>query len=344
MTLEEKIGQMVLVGFRGLTVDEKSPVIEDIREKRIGGVILFDRDVDLGSDVRNIESRTQLKKLITSLQDFAGGDLFVAVDQEGGLITRLKDKHGFNQVASHKKIGDENDRDFTIEQAASIADALATVGFNMNFAPVVDLNLNPENPVIGSYERSISDKVDIVVKHAAIIIDELKKRNIISVLKHYPGHGSSTADSHDGFVDVTKIWQLKELSTFRDLIEMGKAEAIMTAHIYNSNYDKKHPATLSKAWLTGILRYGLEFDNVVITDDLQMKAISKHYTLVEAIELAINAGADILMFANNVDFDQDIARKVNEIILQLVQNGRISEERIEEAYNRIINLKKNILN
>jgi beta-N-acetylhexosaminidase len=163
-------------------------------------------------------------------------------------------------------------------------------------------------------------------------------------LKHFPGHGSSTGDSHEGFVDVTNIWQLKELSSFRDLIEIGKTDVIMTAHIFNSNYDKKYPATLSRGWLTGILRYGLEFDGVIITDDMQMKAISKHFNLVESVELAINAGADILMFANNVDFDEDIARKVNDIILELVKDKRIPEERIEEAYQRISTLKSKINN
>ncbi len=342
MTLEQKIGQMVLTGFRGLTVDDSSPIVADIRSGRVGGVILFDKDVALNSDVRNIESPEQVKRLNSKLQEYGEGNLIISVDQEGGLITRLKEKHGFDSTASHQEMGNKNDKEFTIGQVRKTAETLADTGFNMNFAPVVDLNLNPQNPVIGSFERSFSDDVETVVKHAATYIDELRRRGILSALKHFPGHGSSTEDSHEGFVDVTNIWQLKELSSFRDLIDMDKADVIMTAHIFNSNYDKKYPATLSKGWLTGILRYGLEFEGVIITDDMQMKAISKHFTLVESVELAINAGADILMFANNVDFDEDIARKVNDIILELVQNKRIPAERIEESYARIKSLKRKI--
>ncbi len=342
MTLEQKIGQMVLTGFRGLTVDDSSPIVDDIRNGRVGGVILFDKDVALNSDIRNIESPEQVKRLNSKLQEYGEGNLIISIDQEGGLITRLKEKHGFRPTASHKLIGETDDREFTINQAAETAETLSAAGFNMNFAPVVDLNLNPSNPVIAGFERSISDDVDVVVKHSAIFVDELRKKSILSALKHFPGHGSSTEDSHEGFVDVTNIWQLRELSTFRDLIDIGKTDVIMTAHIFNSNYDKRYPATLSKGWLTGILRYGLDFQGVIITDDMQMKAISKHFTLVESIELTINAGTDILMFANNVDFDEDIARKVNNIILELVKTNRISEERINESYERIKLLKNKI--
>jgi beta-N-acetylhexosaminidase len=344
VTLEQKIGQMILTGFRGLTVDANSPVVDDIRSRRVSGVILFDKDVALNSDIRNIESPTQVKELNKKLQEYGNGNLIISVDQEGGLITRLKEKYGFRPTASHQEIGNRDEKAFTVEQVRQTAETLATAGFNMNFAPVVDLNLNPQNPVIGSFERSFSDNVDTVVKHAVTYIDELHRKGILSALKHFPGHGSSTGDSHEGFVDVTNIWQLKELSSFRDLIEIGKTDVIMTAHIFNSNYDKKYPATLSRGWLTGILRYGLEFDGVIITDDMQMKAISKHFNLVESVELAINAGADILMFANNVDFDEDIARKVNDIILELVKDKRIPEERIEEAYQRISTLKSKINN
>jgi len=342
MTIEQKIGQMLVVGFRGLTVDDNSAIVEDIKSGRVGGVILFDRDVELASDIRNIESPQQVKDLNSKLREYSN-NLFIAVDQEGGQVCRLKESQGFPATVSHQHIGKKNDRDYTHKVAIESADVLADAGFNINFAPVVDLNLNKENPIIGSRERSFSDNVDNVVKFAGIFVDEFRKKKIISALKHFPGHGSSTRDSHEGFVDVTKLWQLKELSTFRDLIDQGKADAIMTAHIFNSNYDKRYPATLSKGWLTGILRYGLEFQGVIFTDDMQMKAISSHYTLVESIELAINAGVDILVFANNVEFDENIASKVGSIILDLVNSGKISEERIEESYNRIIELKNKFL-
>lgn len=342
MNLQQKIGQMILTGFRGIDVDERSSVVKDIRQGNIGGVILFDKDVALNSNERNIKSPEQVKKLNEHLLEYAKGDLLISIDQEGGLITRLKEEYGFGKTASHQQIGERNDRDYTVSQAREMSETLKEAGFNLNFAPVVDLNINPENPVIGNFERSFSDDADIVFRHASIFVDEMRKKGIVSALKHFPGHGSSTADSHEGFVDVTKIWELKELSPFRDLIKADKADVIMTAHIFNSNYDRKYPATLSENWLKGILRYGLHYDGVIITDDMQMKAISRHFTLVESVELALNAGADILMFANNVDFDEDIASKVVDIILELVKTNRISEERIEESFLRIKKLKNKI--
>ena len=342
MDLQQKIGQMILAGFRGTSVDDNSPVVRDIRQGNIGGVILFDKDVALNSNERNIKSPEQVRELNESLQDYANGNLFISIDQEGGLIARLKEEYGFGKTVSHRQIGEMNDRAYTAGRASEMAETLSRAGFNLNFAPVVDLNINPENPVIGSFERSFSDDVDTVVRHAGIFINEMRKKGIISALKHFPGHGSSTADSHEGFVDVTRIWELKELSPFRDLIKAELADVVMTAHIYNSNYDRKYPATLSENWLKGILRYGLHYNGVIITDDMQMKAISKHFTLVESVELALNAGADMLMFANNVDFDEDIAPKVVDIILELVKTKRISEERIEESYQRISKLKNKI--
>jgi len=342
VTLEQKIGQMVLAGFRGLSVDTHSPVIKDIRSGRLGGVILFDKDVSLDYGVRNIKSPKQVKELNRALQDYAEGNLIISIDQEGGLIARLKEENGFVSGVSHKQIGDRDDINYTGKRVGAMAEMLAEAGFNMNFAPVVDLNLNKQNPVIGSLERSFSDNVDIVVKHADIYIDEMAKEGIVSVLKHFPGHGSSTSDSHKGFVDVTNLWNSSELMPFAKLIDLGKADVIMTAHIFNSHYDKKYPATLSSIWLTDVLRGKLNFNGVIVTDDMQMKAISRHYTLVESIELTINAGTDILMFANNVAFEEDIAVKVNDIILELVKTNRISEERIENSYQRIKNLKSRI--
>ena len=333
-----------MAGFRGLTADENSEIAEEIKSGKVGGIILFDRDVSMESDIRNIESPAQVKKLISQLKGFAPTPLFVAVDQEGGNVCRLKERHGFKPTVSLEYIGQQDDIELTRKYARETAETLYDAGFNINLAPCVDLNLNPENPIIGSKGRSISKEVDKVVKHAAVTIDEYRKKNIIAALKHYPGHGSSTVDSHHGFVDVTDIWQLRELSTFRDLIEMDKADMIMTAHIFNSNYDKRFPTTLSKGWITGILRYGLDFKSVVISDDMQMKAITNDYRLEEAIELAVNAGVDILVFGNNVDYHPEIIPLVNDIIRRLVRVNRIRIERIENSFNRIMKLKEKYLN
>jgi beta-N-acetylhexosaminidase len=343
MTLEQKIGQMLIAGFRGLSYDENSTISKAIRKGQLGGVILFDRDVQLASDIRNIESPEQVAELNRGLKSQSEQPLFVSVDQEGGTVCRLKERNGFPPTVSLEYLGQKDDLELTRTYARETAVTLKKAGFNLNFAPCVDLNLNPDNPIIGSRGRSISREVSKVVRHATVIVDECRSNGIIAVLKHYPGHGSSKGDSHHGFVDVTDIWQLKELSTFRDLIDLGRADMIMTAHIFNENYDKKYPATLSKGWLKGILRFGLDFDGVIISDDMQMKAITNDFGLEESLMLSVNAGIDILCFANNVDYDDDIIEKVNEILIKHVRDGRISVERIDESIERILKIKQTII-
>jgi beta-N-acetylhexosaminidase len=217
---------------------------------------------------------------------------------------------------------------------------MKAVGFNVNFAPSVDVNVNPASPVIGAIGRSFSGDTSIVTRHARIIIDEQSKNKIISVLKHFPGHGSAGADSHLGFVDVSQTWQSYELAPYRALIQSGKVEMIMTAHIFNSQWDAQYPATLSRYVITEMLRNQLGFKGVVISDDMNMKAISEYYSFEKAIEMAVNAGVDILLIANNINYDQQAASKTLNVLKQLVQEGKISPERIEESYKRIMALKK----
>ncbi len=341
--LEKKIGQMLLIGFRGMEISDTSAIAQDIQSERIGGVILFDIDVALGRIPRNIESPTQLKKLINQIKSYSKTPLFISVDQEGGNVCRLKEKYGFPRSVTQKYLGDLNNEDSSHYWGGLTANTLSEMGFNLNFAPVVDLNINPDNPVIGKYERSFSADTDIVTENARIIIDEHKKKNINCTIKHFPGHGSSTADSHQGLVDVTNTWNEIELIPFKKLISEKKIEVIMTAHIFNANLDANYPATLSNNVMTGILRNQLQFDGVIISDDMNMKAISDYYGLETAIELAINAGVDILMFANNISYDDNIATEAISIIKQLIKDGKISRERINESYNRIMKLKNKVL-
>ncbi len=337
--LEEKIGQMLMVGFRGLTVDEDSQIARDISAGRVGGVILFDYDVALDSSVRNISSPEQVRELVSTLKSFSDDPLFVAVDQEGGKVSRLKEKYGFPATVSQEYLGEEDDPELTRYYAARTANALADMGFNLNFAPVVDLNVNPDNPAIGKLERSFSAEPDVVLRNAEIVIEELYKKGIKSCLKHFPGHGSSAGDSHEGITDVTETWSEVELEPYRQIISGGKADFIMTAHIFNRNWDPKYPATLSRDVITGILRDELGFDGVVFSDDLNMGAIREQYSLEETIRLAINAGVDVLIFANNLTYDEMIAVKAVDIIQKLVEEGEIPESRIDESYSRIMEAK-----
>jgi len=343
VTLDEKIGQMLKVGFRGLSVDENSPIAEDIKKYHIGGVVLFDYDVPRDTALRNISSPGQVQNLVQDLQRFADIPLIIAIDQEGGRVARLKPRYGFEKSVSAQYLGSLQNADSTRKYAHQTGQTLSELGINTNLAPVVDVNINPENPVIGGIERSFSDDPSVVTRHARLYIETLHEYGIITTLKHFPGHGSSRDDSHLGVVDVTDYWKQKELVPYRNLIESGTADIVMTAHIFNAALDSTYPATLSKPIITGILRDSLGFNGVVMSDDLQMKAIRTEYGLKETIKMSIQAGVDILSFANNSIFDAEIAAKAHGIINELVEEGSLSEDRINQSYDRIMSLKKKYL-
>ena len=339
MTLRQKVGQLLMVGFRGLEAGPRSTIIRAVRTGCVGGVVLFDRDVALKSDRRNIRSPRQVQKLIASLQQAAAVPLLVAVDQEGGRVARLKKKHGFPEMPAARLLGEADDPELTRRHAAATAEALARAGFNLNFAPVVDLDVFPENPIIGAFGRSYSADAGVVVRHARAVIEAHGERRVACCLKHFPGHGSSRRDSHLGFTDVSDTWEPLELEPFRALIAAGLADSVMTAHIFNRRLDPDHPATLSQGTIGGLLRQELGFAGVVISDDLDMKAISAEYDRERALELALNAGNDILLIANNLEHDRNAAERTAAAILGLVAAGRVSEARIDEACGRVLALK-----
>ena len=339
ISLDEKIGQMLLVGFRGTALSDTNHIARDIKKYHLGGVILFDYDVPSKSSERNIQSPNQLKTLIRDLKSLSDIPLIVSIDQEGGKVTRLKPSRGFPDIKSAEYLGKVDNVDSTRFYAQKTGRSLENLGINMNFAPVVDLNANPENPVIGTLERSFSSNPKKVVKHASIYIKTLNKYGVWSVLKHFPGHGSSKRDSHLGVVDVTDTWSKTELIPYRKLINKDLGDAIMTAHIFNRNIDPDYPATLSKPTITGLLRNQLNYQGVVISDDLMMGAIRQEYGLKTTINKAINAGVDILVFANNSIYDPEIVPKAHKIIRELVDQGKITRKQINRSYERIIDLK-----
>ena len=342
VSLEVKIGQMLMMGFRGLKVEADYPIAQDIQQRDIGGVVLFDYDLPTKAPRRNIEAPAQVKALITSLQALAPIPLLVAVDQEGGQIGRLREESGFAPTVSAQYLGRMNEPALTHEQAASIAKTLSQLGINLNLAPVVDLNTNPNNPVIGHKERSFSADPNIVTNHALEFIRAHHAQGVLCTLKHFPGHGSSTHDTHLSLVDVTNTWTSTELEPYANLIRAGEVDAVMTAHVFNANLDPEHPATLSKPTITDLLRKGLNYEGVVISDDLQMGAIADHYGLATAIQATIEAGVDMIAIANNSEYDENIAARVIALIKQLVHAGKISEARLDESYRRIQRLKRKL--
>ncbi len=336
-SLEEKIGQMIMVGFRGLDVNSK--VIEDIRKRHVGGILLFDYDTPRKSPIRNIKSPSQVRRLTKALQSYADTPLLISIDYEGGKVNRLKKKYGFPATVSHQYLGNKNNLAFTRQKATQMAKTLSDIGINLNFAPVVDVNTNPNNPIIGKIRRSFSSNPSIVTKHAIEFIKAHRRYKILCALKHFPGHGSSTADSHLGIADVSTTWSQIELEPFANIIKAGQADSIMTAHVFNNRLDPKWPATLSKSTISGLLRQKLGHTGVVFSDDMQMRAIANEYGLETAVKKAIEAGVDILVIGNNIGhFDPDIAQKVTKIIKE-----NISEQRIDESYQRILALKGKII-
>ena len=342
VTLEDKVGQLLMVGFRGFELSDTSHISRDISEYNLGGVILFDVDVPTGQPIRNIDSFSQVRSLNASLQREASTPLLIAIDQEGGRVARLKPAKGFPETVSAEYLGELDNLDTTRTYASEQTALLDSLGINVNFAPVVDLNTNPENPVIGSIERSYGANPELVTRHARIVIEEHQQSNLLPVIKHFPGHGSAWNDSHVGMADVTDTWADVELEPYRNLAETGYNFGVMTAHVLNRKLDEELPATLSEPIQTGLLRETIGFEGVLFSDDMQMEAIRSFYGLEFAIENALNAGVDMLVFGNNSVYQPNIVPDAVDIIVDLVESGAVSEARINEAYNRVTTAKQNL--
>lgn len=344
-TLRAKIGQLLIVGFRGQGPTDCREIVRDLREHHLGSVILFDQEmaggsVDSGFRPRNIESPAQVHALVAHLQSQATLPLLVAIDQEGGKVNRLKPEYGFPPSVSHEELGRLNQTGETHRQAETIARTLASLGINLNFAPVVDLDANPDNPVIKGKRRSFAADPETVARHAKEFAQAHRTHGILTCAKHFPGHGSAAGDTHLGLVDVTTTWHERELIPFQRLIEAGLADMLMSAHVINRHLDSDHPATLSRAVQTGLLRDRLGFTGVLTSDDMGMRAISSHYGLEKSVILAVMAGVDVLCFGNNLTYDPDIAPKVVDIIFRAVESGMISRSRIDESHARVMALKR----
>lgn len=336
-SLDLKIGQMILIGVPGTTLDEA--VLSEVRQGKVGSIIFFEKNIPQKN------SFAGLRKVIWQYQKEAPVPLFICIDQEGGRVNRLKEKYGFPRSITAHEMGAVGTIDSVRYYGQTTAATLAGLGMNVNFAPVVDLASNPDNPIIARYERAFSDNEEWVAQLAAEYIKTHRKLGIISVPKHFPGHGSSQADTHLGIADVTATWEERELAPYAKLIASGYAEAVMSAHIVNKKLDAAgNPGTLSDVIINGVLRGRLGFNGVVFSDDMQMHAITKHYGLEDAIRLAINGGIDIMTFSNNIDQSEErTVDRVHRIIRDLVNGGKISRERVDESYRRIMRLKKKYL-
>ena len=323
MTLDEKIGQMIVAGVNGTDVNEE--LINLVNTNKVGGVILFKR---------NIETSEQLKKLNNNIDGLNKEiPLFISVDEEGGRVNRLPSDMEY--FPSAREVGLKNDKDYAYNNGKSIGESLKVTGFNMNYAPVLDIFSNPKNTVIG--DRAFGSDVETVSTMGIATMKGIEEEGIISVIKHFPGHGDTSVDSHYGLPIVYKT--LEELEIF-ELIPFKKAikegcKAIMVSHILLDKIDKQNPSSMSETVVTDILREQLGFDGVVITDDMEMGAITENFTVEDACVQSIIAGCDIVLIGSGNESIYNTIQAIKDSIL----NGKITEERINESVVRIIKLK-----
>jgi len=336
-SLDIKIGQMILVGVRSSQID--TAVLDEVRAGKVGSIIYFENNVP-----KSPSAFTALKKMSWTYQKAASIPLFISIDEEGGRVNRLKEKYGFTKTISAENVGKSKSLDSLRFYSEATAATLAGLGINVNFAPSVDLASNPLNPVIAKLGRSFSAKEDSVTLLAKEVVKQHRRFGIITSLKHFPGHGSSKADTHLGLTDVTNTWEARELKPYQSLIDSGYVDAIMSAHIVNKKIDRKGlPGTLSKSVLDSLLRKKMHYQGVVFSDAMEMKAIASNFGLEEAIKLGINAGIDILCFAHNVPgMDERTGDGVHALIKKFVASGEIPKARIDESFRRIMKLKKKL--
>lgn len=324
LTLDEKIGQMIMAGMEGTTPEPET--IRLIENYKVGGIIFFRK---------NLTSYSQSLQLVNGIKRANSGNpipLFLSVDQEGGRVTRLP---GLEELPTNKEIGLQNDPKLSYQIGSILAEALHAFGMNMNYAPVIDVNSNPKNPVIG--DRSFGDNPSLVSTLGIQTMKGMEANDIIPVVKHFPGHGDTSVDSHLELPQIDKSLEALhelELIPFIDAIDEG-ADVVMVAHILFPLLDSEFPSSMSKAIMTDLLREELHFDGVIVTDDMNMDAIVNHYEPGEAAVQSVKAGSDVILISKEYN---DIVRSI-EAIKSAVEKGEISEERINESVQRILAVK-----
>lgn len=327
MTLHEKVCQMMFVTPEELTGEDGVTVAGDATRQAlenypVGGIVYF---------AKNLESQDQVKEMIDNSQKYSSIGLFVATDEEGGVVNRLMDTVGTTYIGSmyyYKDDGDET----AYENAYTIAKDMSALGFNLDFAPVADVWSNPDNTVIG--ERAYSDDYAQAAELVGNAVKGFNDGGVMCTLKHFPGHGDTAEDSHysSAYVHRTKEEIMAdEMQPFRSGIEAG-AEFVMVGHLIVPDIDEV-PATLSYKIATGILRDELKFEGVVITDSFEMESIADNYSVDDAVVMSVKAGMDMILQP------KDMASAVNSIE-QAVADGELSEDRIDESVRRILTLKE----
>ncbi len=342
------VAELLLVGFGGTQVEGNEELQSLVCDIKVGGLVLFERQGGTG-EPRNILGPEQVHQLTSDLQALAmkcaGRPLFIAADNEGGLVMRLSPRVGYLPTPAPRALGEAGDVAATELEARRMAATLREAGINWNLAPVVDVAVNPLNPAVVTLGRTFSSDPDRVIAHARAFILGMHEAGVLTSLKHFPGHGSSLTDSHLGFVDVTDTADLKlELKPYRALIKEGLADSVMTAHVFNRGIDPWNPATLSRFTIKRYLRGRLKYAGPVVSDDLLMGAIRQRYGVEEAAVLALQASVDILLISQNQGkVERGTAERVVAEIRSAIADGRLSRKSVSAALERVRTFRNRLL-
>lgn len=326
MTLAEKVGQLLMIGVDGTAFSDEMDNL--IRNYHVGGIIVMGKNVSTTAEILQLINDSKKANEQNKIP------LFISVDEEGGRVSRLP--AGIPKLPASAKIGKQNDETISYRAGSYIAEVLQEFGYNMNFAPVLDINNNPGNPVIG--DRSFGADPELVARLGVATMHGMMDNGIISVVKHFPGHGDTVVDSHKALPRVkTTLERLRnvELVPFQQAVDEG-VDVVMIAHILFPALDPDYPSSMSPAIITGLLRHDMQFDGLIITDDLTMGAIANDYTVPEAAVQSFIAGSDLLLIVNGYD------NQINTVnaLVTAIETGEISEERLNESVKRILTLKE----
>ncbi|ALV64793.1 glycoside hydrolase family 3 N-terminal domain-containing protein [Campylobacter fetus] len=331
--LKTMIGQMVMVGFSHSSANDSwtDQLVLDASLGRIGGVMLL---------ARNISTKDELTKLTKKLSSSkAKQKLLIAIDEEGGKISRFINKDGFKHFPSAYEVGSKMNLNEASTVYKDMADQLKSLGINMNFAPVVDV-YNPNSSIIGQKDRAFSKNPDEVIAYSSEFIKAFDKANVKTVLKHFPGHGNAIKDTHKEKT-VVDNYDFDELKPYFELIKRDQANFIMAAHVYIPKLDDKNPAVLSKHIVSDILKNRFKFKGAVMSDDLLMKGLGD-LSIEQKVIKAINAGVDIILVSEYFLNNSNSIKIINDAILNAVNSGQISKDRIKDAYTRILRSKEGL--
>ena len=327
--MKQKIGQRLIIGFDGETIPKE--IIRLDEEWGLGGVILFKRNLKDPEQIFNLnESIMRLGKGIPP---------FIGIDQEGGKVSRLPDP--FTIFPEMVCVGHHGTVSMAYEVGAIVGRELNVSGFNLNFAPVLDLNTNPDNPIIG--DRAISDQPDVVATLGRSLIQGLQDNHVVACGKHFPGHGDTSADTHLGRVECHLDREMlleRDLYPYRKLVDDEALNMVMLSHVHYPEIDAKHPASLSLEVIQGLLRAEVGFRGVCVSDDLEMKAIADHYSIEEMTHLAFNAGLDVFLMCHSLDKQVEVL----ETLLRIAEDPNVPKEAWDNPLRRILTIKQQQFN